>query len=117
MEEEATLTPAQIAEMRAQIRELKRTGRPEVAAKIALALENGQMATLELMAGDDEVVTETGEIEAIPPRRGKGASRAMWVAFAREITDWDDEVIDNLGRRDDIIRTLEANGYIPQEIK
>lgn len=94
--------------------EYKRTGFPEKAQRIQVALNNDEFPDPQLMAGVDEVVTPLGSVMEMPNRSGKGSGLKLWKAFARDATDWDDDVIDSLTTRSEVIEILEANSVIPQ---
>ncbi len=94
-------------EMMEGIRYANRHGRPQDAQKLRQALDAGVFAEL-----TDSVEAPTPEpIPDPPPRRGKGSSQKNWVAYAKLVSEIDDEVIES-AQKDDIIGMLEANGLV-----
>ena len=104
-DEPAELTSEQKAEMMVQYRELKRTGKPELAYPILTALEAGVYRTVE------ESALEPDPGPQPPPRHGIGSGKKEWRAYAKEVSVMDDEIIDSFSRKD-VIKALEANGLL-----
>lgn len=93
------LSKEQRIEMLTEIRLLRSTGKPEVAADIQLALDEGRYF----------LGTKTVFVETQPP--SKNAHTEVWANFAKEHSEIDHEVIDGLTRKD-LIKMLQANGLI-----
>ena len=100
------LTQEQVAEMVGQIRAERTAGRPEVAAQIRRALDNGQVYG-EIIV-DEEYDTS---IPKPPPTHGKGSKTAAWVEFALTYSDLDEEII-RTSTKSDLIQMLKAYGVI-----
>ena len=98
-------------------REYSIAGHPMEVLYLQRALDADEMPDPTLMA-DTGVKTDVplaGGVEIeIPPRHGKGSGVKAWVKFAALVTDMDSEVLGRLSR-DDIIKTLVANGNIPED--
>lgn len=103
------LTQEQRIEMTEAWREAHRTGKPQDAQKYRQALDDGVYFTI----GDDSEAEELVEQSEPPPRAGKGASKDAWLAWALEVSDVDPEVLESV-KKVDIIKMMEANGYIPK---
>ncbi len=92
------------------------SGHPMEVMYLQRALDADEMPDPTLMV-DSEIKTDVplaGGVEIeIPPRHGKGSGVKAWVEFAALVTDMDSEVLGRLSR-DDIIKTLVANGNIPE---
>ena len=93
------LSKEQHIEMLTEIRLLRGTGKPEIAAGIQLALDEGRY-----FLGSKVV-----PIEVQPP--SKSATTEAWANFAKEQSEIDHEVIDDQSRND-LIKMLQANGLI-----
>jgi len=102
-------------QLQLRIRELKRTGRPEKAYQLQVAIKEGRTPAKHLLYDQGESPEEKEIIGEMPPRTGRGSGKVEWEAFAREHTDWPDELIEGAGGRDDLIKMLELNGIIPKE--
>ncbi len=103
------LTLEQRIEMNEGIRYANRMGRPQDGSKLRQALEAGVYAEL-----TDSVEAPTpAELPDPPPRGGKGSGIKKWLAYAKLVSQIDDEVLEN-AQKDDIVGMLEANGLIPR---
>ena len=103
----AELTLDQRIEMNEGIRYANRHGRPQDASKLRQALEAGVYAEL-----TDSIEAPTPpELPDPPPRGGKGSGIDKWLAYAKLVSQIDDEVLESASK-DDIIGMLEANGLI-----
>ena len=98
------LTTEQIAEMNRLIRSESEAGRPEVAAQVRKAMDRGDVYEVP--------VPVTKEKVKIPPTSGPGSGKDVWVAFAKEASDFDGESIE-VTKKADLIVMLRANGIIP----
>ena len=103
-EEEPELTQDQKIEMMDQYRDLKRTGKPELANPILAALQKGEFYLAGKVASEVEVVEP-------PPRHGKGSGKDEWRAYAKEVSVMDSEIIDTFSKKE-VIKALEANGLM-----
>jgi len=90
-------------EMLEKIRELRRTGKPELAEPLQAALDRD-----EFYMGEEE--EEKSEMK-VPARTGR---KELWIQFATKHSKIDLEVINN-STRNDIIGMLEANGIIERQ--
>ncbi len=98
---ELILSTEQRIEMLTEIRRYRSEGRPEKAAVIVNALENGRYSLGGVEPVDVEGVSE--------PNRGDDTD--AWKKFAHSVSDFDTELIDST-RKVDLIKMLEANGII-----
>jgi hypothetical protein len=92
---------AQKAEMVDEARRLRGKGDPQAANLIMKSLDRDEFY-LGLQA-----VPELEKVEAPSPK----AKKAVWVAFAKENSGIDDEIIDS-ATKNDIIGMLDANGLL-----
>ena len=104
------LTLEQRIEMNEGIRYANRMGRPQDAGRLRKALDAGVYAEL-----IDSIEAPTPELPEAPPRGGKGSGIDKWIAYAKLVSQIDDEVLESASK-DDIIGMLEANGLIPKVV-
>lgn len=94
----------QQTEIDERVRNFEKRGQPERAHKLRVQVADG-VAFDELEGKPADVQEEADELPE-PPRAGPGSGVDAWRAFAKEVSDLDDEVIDAMGR-DEIVSTLE----------
>jgi len=91
---------AQRAEMVDEARRLRSIGNPQAANLLMKSLDRDEFLGV-------EVAPEPEKVEA-PSLKAK---KAVWVAFAKENSNIDDEIIDS-ATKSDIIGMLDANGLL-----
>ena len=99
-----TLTQEQASEMVNQIRAERMAGRPEIAAAIKQALDNGEYY-------GDIVAPEERAVLKSPPTHGPGSGKKEWDKFALAESDLDEEIILD-STKSDLIVMLKAYGVI-----
>lgn len=98
-------------------KDLRRTGNPSLATRVAIAKAEGRPFNeiQELIHGEAvKDVTPEVPIMEIPPHpafTGNKGTNAAWRAFAKQVSDMDPEVIDSMGRSD-IVTILGDKGII-----
>ena len=101
------LSREQRMEMLAYIREHKTAGRPQVAAPVQKALQEGYYYM-------PEPEPEPEPLPEPPPRHGPGSGGPKWKKWALEMTALDPELVES-AKKDDLIAMLEANGMLDKE--
>ena len=94
-------------------------GYPEKANVLKECLDQNRTPPANLIYFGDirpEAPIDPGRLEklATPPRYGPNGGKDKWVAFAKETTDIEPELLTKMGQRD-IVAMLEAKGVIPHE--
>lgn len=103
----------------AAIRRWEERGKPEVSGEIRAALDADEAlpkkVEQELVFDVPTDVVDSFDFapaDQTPPRKGQGSGDKAWREFAREFSDIDDELIDELNKKD-LIQMLEVNNVIP----
>ncbi len=90
--------------------EFERTGFPEKAQRLELLVEEG--ASFKEI---DALITSKGQTTTEqPPLSGKGSGTEAWRDYAKEVSDLDDEVIDDMSK-EDLVEALKAQGIVEGE--
>jgi hypothetical protein len=88
-------------------------GRPEVARDIKLGMAEGLAFSKLMKMGEPKTVKAevATAVTTHPPFSGKGSGAGPWKAFAKEVSDMDDEIIDAMSKAD-LITVLKDKGVI-----
>lgn len=92
-------------------------GEPQHAAAIQRAIDAGEEPPKDLVNPKrirPEVEVDSEESLEIPPRKGPGSSKKAWQEFAKQVSDIEPEIIDNMDQGE-VIHMLEVRGVIPRE--
>ena len=102
--------------MRSMVRHWSIHGDPVKANRLRTHLEAGTKPEAALLSDGPLKPEKNVDLESIdvPPRNGKGSTKAAWQEFALEVADVEEEVVNRMSR-DEIIKMLEVKGIIEDE--
>ena len=96
------LSVEQLNEMNQEMRELRRTGKPEIAETIKLA------RTEERYYLGDEATPAFADLPKRPPTAGPGSNVKAWRNYAIAVSDFDLEIIESTKAKD-LMKMLKAH--------